>query len=467
MSQRLIDFFNGKAKERDGWIGRNSYYNRKIADLVRFHVPEGRSVLEIGCGTGYLLNALAPKTGVGIDFSEEMIKAASKNYPHLKFAVKDAEDYALEGAFDYIVISDTVGYFDDIQKAFRNIRQNCTHKTRIVITTYNYMWEPLLRLAELFKMKMKQPFTNWLSSEDIEGLLYLEDFDVIQRGEKILIPMHIPLISTFFNRYLANLPLIRTLCLVQYIIARPVNLTARREKSVSIIVAVRNEEGNIEEIVKTLPFLGISTEIVFIEGGSRDNTWGEIIRVAGEYQEKKIKYAKQDGEGKGDAVRKGFDMASGEILMIYDGDRTVPPSDLVKFYEAVVSNKGEYINGSRLVYPMEKDAMRFLNLAANKGFSVIFSWLLNQRIKDTLCGTKVISKEDYKVLKQNRSYFGDFDPFGDFDLILGAAKMDLKIAEIPIRYRERTYGDTNIRRFAHGWLLLKMSFFAMKKIKFI
>ena len=293
------------------------------------------------------------------------------------------------------------------------------------------------------------------------------DFDVIQRGEKILVPIGIPLISTLLNKYLANLPLIRNLCLVQYIIARPVNLTARRDKSVSIVVAARNEEGNIEEIVKTLPALGTSTEIVFVEGGSKDNTWDEIVRVAGEHQEKKIKYARQDGEGKGDAVRKGFDMAMGDILMLYDADRTVPASDLAKFYEAIVSNKGEYINGSRLIYPMEKQAMRFLNLVANKGFSIIFSWLLNQRIKDTLCGTKVISKEDYGILKANRPYFGDFDPFGDFDLILGAAKMDLKIVEIPIRYKERTYGNTNIRRFAHGWLLLKMCVFAMKKIKFI
>lgn len=467
ISQRLTEIFDSMAKERDIWIKRNWYYNTKIADFIKFHIPPGKSVLEIGCGTGFLLNALSPQKGVGIDISNEMIRISSEKYPHLKFINADVLDYELEDKFDYIVISDTICYFEDIQKALGNIRQNCTNKTRIIITSYNYLWEPLLRFAESLRLKMKQPYTNWLSPSDIAGLLYLEDFDAIEAGEKMLLPTYIPLISAFLNKYIANLPLFNRLCLVQYIIARPVNLEPRQEKSVSIVVPARNEKGTIEKIVKSLPVLGTGTEIIFIEGGSRDNTWEEIMKVAGEHPEKNIRFARQEGRGKGDAVRKGFDMANGDILMIYDADMTVHAKDLDKFYEAIVSGKGEFINGSRLVYPMEKDSMRLLNLFANKIFSMIFSWLLNQRIKDTLCGTKVISREDYNVLKDNRKYFGDFDPFGDFDLLLGAAKIDLKIAELPIRYQERKYGSTNIRRFAHGWLLLKMCFFAMKKIRFI
>lgn len=466
-SQRLAKIFDSMAKERDTWIKRNWYYNAKIADFVKFHIPPGKSVLEIGCGTGFLLNALAPKKGAGIDISREMIRIASEKYPHLKFLNADALDYELEDKFDYIVISDTICYFEDIQKALRNIRQNCADKTRVIITSYNYLWEPLLKFAELLGLKMRQPYTNWLSLPDMVGLLYLEDFDVIETGEKILLPAYIPLISAFLNRFIANLPLFNKLCLVQYIIARPVNLGPRQEKSVSIVVPARNEEGTVAKIVKSLPVLGAGTEIIFLEGGSRDNTWEEIARVAGEHPEKNIRFARQDGRGKGDAVRKGFDMANGDILMIYDADMTVPAKDLNKFYEAIVSGKGEFINGSRLVYPLEKDSMRLLNLFANKVFSMIFSWLLNQRIKDTLCGTKVISRENYNILKDNRKYFGDFDPFGDFDLLLGAAKMDLKITELPIRYQERKYGSTNIRRFTHGWLLLKMCFFAMKKSKFV
>ena len=467
-ANKLIRFFDNTAKERDRWISKNAYYNNKIVEFMRFHIPPNKAVLEIGCGTGSLLNTLLPGKGVGIDFSKEMIRIASNKYPHLHFIKANALDHELKDTFDYIIISDTIGYFEDIQGVLKNIRQACTSKTRIVITSYNYLWEPLLKFGELLKQKMRQPFTNWLSSQDIEGLLHLEGFDVIQSGEKILMPKYIPLLSHVCNKYLANLPLFRKLCLVQYIVARPINVPEpREEKSVSIVVAAKNEEGHIEEIVKTLPDLGEGTEIIFVEGGSKDNTWEEIKRVSNTYNHKSIKFAKQDGQGKGDAVRKGFAMATGSILMIYDAYMTVPAKDLRKFYDAIISNRGEFINGTRLVYPMEKQAMRTLNLLGNKIFSLIFSWLLHQRVKDTLCGTKVISKENYEELNLNRKYFGDFDPFGDFDLLFGASKMDLKIVEIPIRYQERTYGETNIRRFHHGWLLLKMCVFAMRKIKFV
>jgi len=467
-TNNLIRFFDDAARERDRWIRKNAYYNNKIVEFMRFHVPPDRAVLEIGCGTGFLLNALAPRKGVGIDFSKEMIRTASNSYPHLDFINANALDYELKDTFDYILISDTIGYFEDIQGVLKNIRQNCTPKTRIVITAYNYLWEPALKFGEFLKQKMRQPFTNWLSSQDIAGLLRLEGFDVIKRGEKFLMPKYIPLVAYLCNKYLANLPLLRNLCLLQYLIARAIDLPEpQEEKSVSIVVAAKNEEGHIEKIIKTLPDLGDRTEIIFVEGGSTDHTWEEILRVSKIYKDRTIKFAKQDGHGKGDAVRKGFEIATGNILMIYDADMTVPAKDLEKFYHAIVSNKGELINGSRLVYPMEKQAMRTLNLFGNKIFSLLFSWLLNQTIKDTLCGTKVISQEHYQELKLNRKYFGDFDPFGDFDLLFGASKMDLKIVEIPIRYQERAYGETNIRRFYHGWLLLKMCWFAMRRIKFV
>ena len=464
---RLIGYFDKSASDRDRWIKKNKYYNKLLIKFLKFHIPEEKNVLEIGCGIGFILNSLKPKKGFGIDFSKEIISLGSKKYKTINFIVGNASNYRLNEMFDYIIISDSIGYFEDVQAVLKNIRQNCTNKTRIIINYYNKLWEPILKLAEFLGFKAKEPFTNWLSKKDIEGLLNLEQFEVIKTGEIILIPKSLPLISNFCNRYLAPLPLIRKLCLSQYIVARPINIESRKEKTVSIIVPARNEKGNIEKIVQHLPSFGKKTEIIFVEGNSSDGTWDEIKKIVEKYKTKQILYAQQDGIGKGDAVRKGFELASGELLMIYDADMTVPAKDLEKFYEAMVSNKGEFINGSRLVYPMEGEAMRTLNLFGNKMFSLMFSWLLDQRLKDTLCGTKAISKENYMRLKKNRSYFGDFDPFGDFDLIFGASKMDLKIVEIPIRYQERKYGETNIRRFAHGWLLIKMCLFAMRKIKFI
>ena len=215
-----------------------------------------------------------------------------------------------------------------------------------------------------------------------------------------------------------------------------------------------------------LPRFCQDIEIIFVEGHSQDGTFEEAERVAKEYGESwDIKVFRQDGLGKADAVYKGFDNARGDVLMILDADLTVPPEQLDKFWAVISTGLGEYVQGTRLIYPIENEAMRFLNLIANWCFSIIFSWLLNQRYTDTLCGTKVLRKEDYERLKQNRSYFGNFDPFGDFDLIFGAAKLNLKTIEIPIRYAARQYGETQISRFRHGWILLKMVVFAYRKLK--
>jgi glycosyltransferase involved in cell wall biosynthesis len=206
-------------------------------------------------------------------------------------------------------------------------------------------------------------------------------------------------------------------------------------------------------------------EVIFVEGHSADGTWDEILRVQAAHPQWDIKAVQQKGKGKADAVFTAFDLARGDVLFILDADLTMPPEQLPKFWQALKSGRGEFVNGSRLVYPMESDAMRLLNLIANKTFSLLFTWLLSQRFTDTLCGTKVLRRADYARLKAGRAYFGDFDPFGDFDLIFGAAKLGLKVVEVPIRYASRSYGETQISRFRHGVMLLRMVLFAFLRIK--
>ncbi|WP_439582929.1 glycosyltransferase [Dyadobacter bucti] len=457
-------------EEREKWIRKNAYYYKNQIRYLKFIIPEQASVLQIGCGTGFLLDALQPARGVGIDSSESFIAYARERRDKHRFFAMDAEDFRLDETFDFILLSDSVGDFMDVQKVFTQMQRVCTPQTRIVIISTNFLWLPALNLGEIIRLKMPKKRQNWLDKSDIVNLLELSGFEVVASTRKILFPRYIPFISAFLNRFVGNLPLINQLCLINCLVARslvtpekPVN-----ESSVSVIVPARNEKGNIESLVQRLPRMGKHTEIIFIEGNSRDDTWHEIQRIGAMYQGKRdIKWAQQDGSGKGDAVRKGFQMATGDILMILDADMTVPPEELPKFYAAINSGKGEYINGTRLVYPMENEAMQTLNLIGNKFFSMVFTWLLAQPLKDTLCGTKVLSRENYKKLAANRYYFGDFDPFGDFDLLFGAAKLHLKFIEVPIRYKARTYGETNISRFRHGWLLLKMTFFALSKIKFI
>jgi glycosyltransferase involved in cell wall biosynthesis len=298
--------------------------------------------------------------------------------------------------------------------------------------------------------------------------LSLEDFDIVRTLSEILFPVKIPLVSYLANRYCAKVFPFRFFCLTNILVVRkmPALEVLPEKPKVSVIVAAKNEAGNIKSVIQRTPEMGGGTELIFVEGGSSDNTFEAIKKEIVKNPDKKTFVYQQTGKGKGDAVRLGFSKAAGDILMILDADMTVPPESLPMFYNALVNGKGEFINGVRLVYPMEKEAMRFWNLVGNKFFSVAFSWLLGQTIKDTLCGTKVLSKKNYEKLAANRSYFGDFDPFGDFDLIFGAAKQNLKIVDLPIRYRDRHYGDSNIARWRHGILLLRMVIFAAKKIKF-
>jgi len=459
------------AEGRDKWIEKNKYFYNDDYSYMRFLVGEGKRILDLGCGTGKLLDKLSPSYGVGVDLSSNMVSIAQKNYPHLDFIQGDLEDEnlisSLRGPFDFIILSDTIGYLDDCEDAFIRMHSLCTVDTRLIISYHSWRWQPILSLGERIGLKMPSIEMNWLSTEDTMGFLQLADFEPVKREWRQLVPRSLFGLGSLINRFIGTLPLIRRFSLRNYLVARSIREAGLHNPSTTVLIPCRNEKGNIENAVKRLPDFCEDLEILYVEGSSQDGTLDEIHRVIEVYPDKDIKVLVQDGKGKGDAVRKGFDHARGDILMILDADLTVPPEDLPKFYKAISSGKGEYINGTRLVYPMDDQAMRFLNFWANRTFSVLFTWLLNQRFTDTLCGTKVLTKENYEKVVANRSYFGEFDPFGDFDLIFGATKLNLKVVEIPIRYTAREYGETQISRFRHGWLLLKMVLFAYRKLKIV
>ncbi len=457
------------AKSRDKWINKNKYFYSDDFSYMRFLINKEKRILDLGCGTGELLSALEPAYGVGVDFSKEMIDVAKNKHPDLEFIYGDLEDpdliASLKGPFDYIILSDTIGYLDDCEVAFSNLHSLCTSKTRLIVSYYSWHWEPILRFGEKFGLAMPSPGLNWLTSSDAIGFLHLADFEMVKKEWRQLIPKKLFGIGSFINRYFGTLPLVSRLALRNYIVARPLLQKTLKTPSATVLIPCRNEFGNVENAIKRIPNFCEDIEIIFVEGGSTDGTLEEIKRVIDLYPNKDIKIFKQDGSGKGDAVRKGFSNSRGEVLMILDADLTVPPEDLTKFYNAIASGKGEFINGTRLVYPMEQEAMRYLNYVGNRVFALLFTWLLNQRITDTLCGTKVLTKESYDEIAKNKDYFGDFDPFGDFDIIFGAMKNNLKCVEVPIRYRAREYGETQIDRFRHGILLFKMVWFAYKKMK--
>jgi len=446
------------------------YYHDELTRIYQFLVTPNRRVLELGCGEGDLLAALKPSHGVGVDFAPEMVRRAERRHPELNIVLADVHRLRVEEKFDYVILSDLVNDLWDVQTCIEQIASVCEAGTRIIINSYSRLWE--LPLSVVRGLRLANPLTeqNWLTVEDLRNILYLAEFEPIRTWEEVLCPLRLPLIDRICNSYLVRLAPFRFAALTNFVIARlsPRGETtaSKSDSPVSVVIPARNEAGNIAEIFRRVPEMGAGTELIFVEGNSTDDTYGTIERAMASFPDRKSKLLKQTGKGKGDAVRKGFSSSSGDVLMILDADLTVPPEDLPRFYEALSSGKGEFINGTRLVYPMEKEAMRFFNLLANKFFSIAFSWLLGQQLKDTLCGTKVLRKTDYETIAQNRKYFGDFDPFGDFDLLFGAAKLNLKFVDIPIRYSERTYGETNIARWRHGLLLLRMMLFALRRIKF-
>jgi hypothetical protein len=364
-----------------------------------------------------------------------------------------------------IVISDTLNFASDVQQLLERLARVATPETRLILNYHNTLWRPIFAMSEWLGLRQRSPAASWLSRDDVANLLELSRWECIKQQPRLLWPVRTPLLGTILNRWVA--PLFPFACLAVFTTARLRSRSPNSTLSVSVIIPARNEAGNIEQAVLRTPSMGSHTELIFIEGHSKDNTWDEIVRVQAAYPERAITALRQSGKGKGNAVREAFAAARGDVLMILDADLTMPPEELPKFYDALASGNAEFANGSRLVYPMEKQAMQFLNMIANKFFGVAFSWLLGQQIKDTLCGTKVLRREHYLKIAANRSYFGEFDPFGDFDLLFGADKQNLKIRDIPIRYRDRTYGSTNIHRWSHGMLLFRMLGVAARKLKFV
>ncbi len=452
-----------------------AYFHQYLANVLQARIPAGQRVLDIGCGGGELLAALRPSRGVGVHLSGSAVAAARAAHPDpsLAFHQGDGADpgflAGLGGPFDVVLMVNVVTTLADVQAAFEAVATVCHQRTRLVVYSYSRLWQPALRAAEMAGLKHRPPAEAWLPPEEVRNMLQLADYEVVRRDYQVVLPLYVPLVSDIVNRYAGHLPLVEQLSLMYGLIARPSpHRFPTPAPTVSVVIPCRNEAGHIEPLARRLPpALGSGAEYLFVEGGSKDDTEGEIRKAIAAHPEHRMRLLKQTGKGKGDAVRLGFAEATGDVLAILDSDMGVAPEDLDRFVDALARGKGEFVNGSRLVYPMEGRAMRFLNLLANKFFALLFSWVLGQQVRDTLCGTKVLHRSDYERIADNRGYFGNFDPFGDFDLLFGAARLNLKIVDLPIRYHERRYGETNISRFSHGWLLLKMSGFAARKLKFL
>ena len=460
------------AVRREDWIKRNRYYYELLNRLLRFLVEPQKRVLSVRCGTGNLLAVVQPVKGKGIDICPEIVEIAQQRNRSFEFAVAfpDKEEFrhafGPEEKFDYILFND-IGDTVDILQALRNLRPLCQRHTRVLVITYNRLWEPLVAFAEWIGMKVPRTEQNWLSTLDIANLLQLAGFEALETHRVVILPKYVPLVSAFLNRFCARLPLLKRLCMTQVVVGRLVPPPVPKEElSVSVIVPCKDEMGNVEDAAQRIPELGRQTEIIFCDDQSTDGTAEEVLRVQSLYLEKDIRLERGPGVCKSRNVWTGFDAATGDILMILDADLTTIPEELPYFVDVIASGQAEFVNGSRLVYPVPKGAMTTANMLGNKFFSVAFTYLLGQHVKDTLCGTKVFWRSDWERIKPMLGSWGIEDRWGDYELLFGAAKLNLKILDLPVHYQERIYGSTKMTKvFRNGLVMLRMCWHGFLKLK--
>lgn len=391
-----------------------------------------------------------------IDCPKKEKKAAWAELPNMHADLERRSVILLNGNFNH--------HFD-VQELLLGVKSKLGRTGRVVAVVYNSYLRGLYTWANRLGIRKGELPTTFFTQRDLENIAKISGFEVVRSRPVGYCPLSLFGLGTLLNKIFQAMPVLRWFGFAQVLVLRPVHPSAKRP-SLSIVIPARNEAGNIENALKRMPNLGAPLEILFVEGNSTDNTWDEIQRVAKAYAGQfQIKTLKQPGKGKNDAVRAGFAVATGDLLTILDADLTMPPELLGRFYEAYVQGQADFVNGSRLVYPMEGEAMRFLNWLGNNFFAKALSWVLDTPLGDSLCGTKLVSRDDYARIKRWRGDFGDFDPFGDFELLFPAAILGLGIVDIPIRYRARTYGTTNIHRFRHGFILLKMTLIGLFRIR--
>ena len=475
LEKHIYNYYDGIADNYDQLINKHFYCYNRIKKLLRHLIPINCNVLEIGCGVGQNLISLNPKYGIGIDFSEKIINRAreiypEKEYPNITFKKMNAINCSqLNKKFDYIILPLIMTELIDILTFMNELKKLCNPDTRIIFLSFNNRWEPILKIGSKVGFCQKHPVQNWMSKSDYQMFFELSGFQKIKDGFELLCPVKIPFFSDAFNRIGSILPFLRSFSMIYFGVLRSKeeSAIAKNKVSVSVVVPCKNEEENIDELVKRIPTMGSKTEVIFVDDKSSDLTSNKIKKhILKNDSSNIIKLVSGPGKGKGAACRAGFAKAENDIFIILDADMTVMPESLQSFIDALLEKRGEFINGSRLVYPIEGEAMRFLNILGNKMFAILFSFLLSQPIKDTLCGTKAIWRKDYGKILEGRKYFGSVDIWGDYDWIFGANRHNLKIIEMPVHYRKRVAGETKMNhRFTNAWIMLKMCRIAFWKTK--
>ncbi len=438
------------------------YFRRKVADALKFQIPNGKRVLFLGNHFQDVVLELKAEKCVVYSTNENYLELDSLKSSSIEVHKINAfEDIEEEREFDYIVCFSALCETADINQLLSRIRQNLIPSSRLIVYQHNHLWMPLLRLGSLLRIKRRETYQNWLSIADIQSYLHAFGYEPVRTWRHTLVPAQIFGLGSLINFLFDLLPILDGLKFNQFVVGRLIsNQSTSRERSLTICITVRNERDNIESIVQSLPVLTKNQEILFVEGHSTDGTAEEIVRVIGKYPDKNVRMMGQPGIGQGDAIRVGFKAATGDIIILYEGDGTCNPDDISYFYAAMCTNRYEFIQGSRFVYPLGTASMPRINQIGNMIFARWFSWFLQVHSTDVLSGIKAVSKSAFEDIYVNWGKLPVEDPFGDFELVFGASRQALRMGEIPITYKPREYGQSKTKVFHHGKLLMQLITFA-------
>ena len=445
-------------KNLDFWKEKNWYYHNLLRQIFKKYIPEGSKVLQIGYGLGDALAALYPQKAMSIDEDEELIDISKRRFPSIQFIKAKPEEVIVKGKYDYVIIPNSVAHFYDIQTVLEKTLKVLSKNSKVVMTATNPRWEQIFYILEKLKLKRPEDSRNWLRLADLRNIFEISGYDVEESGYSILIPAHIPFFSNLVNNFIKGSGFLAQFCVEEYIVARKAKLRRKKNLSCTVLIPCYNEEENIKQAIATVPKMGTKTEILVVDDGSSDKTAQVVKRVMKKNKNLKL-ISYKPNQGKGYAVKKGFDAVVTDTMMIQDADMTVPPEELPRFFNLIAEGKADFVNGTRMIYPMEEEAMRQLNLVGNLIFSWIFSWLLGQKVTDTLCGTKALFKRDYKKIKMGG------ESWGDFDLLFGASENKLKIVDLPVHYKKRVAGKSKMKAFKHGLVLAKMCIVGLWRLK--
>lgn len=458
--ENIRSYFKRTAPVWEFWHTKNKFYHGKIGELISGMVPPRAKVLEVGCGTGGLLASLNPSCGIGLNLADELTDQARRNLPQYQFYTVDVDQVKAPEGFcpDYVILNNMLDYIYDVWVMLENLQPFISDHTLLIITTNNPLWAPILRLASKIGQRIPDSPRNFITNKDIRSVLRLQGFDVVEEGMALPVPKQIPLIGDAANILLPELPVLRYSSSVQYIVARW--RTPRAPLSCSVVIPCHNEEDNIAECVRRVANMGTWTEIVVVDDGSTDGTRARVAELM--KTDHRVRLVVFDrNQGKANAVRAGFDVARGDVIMILDADMAVMPEELPKFLKPLQDGSADFVNGTRLIYPMAGQAMKMANFLGNKGFCYLASWVARQRVSDTLCGTKALFRRDYMRMPLGRK-----ERWGDFDFLFGAARLKLRILEIPVHYQERRAGESKMRVIRDGWLFLRACWHGWRMLRF-